>query len=238
MSESPWSVEEFAERLRAVGPLKYHHKHPFHVMMHEGRLDQEQFRLWVANRFYYQKAIPIKDAAFLSRCDDRDVRRRWVERILEHDGYGDNPGGIERWLLLADAVGLSRDDLEEDRLLLPGVRYAVDAYVNFVRTRPWLEGAASSLTILFAPDLHARRIAALEKHYTWIDPAALAYFRMRLAEGPLEADFALSLVLDRCQSRQQQERALAALHFKSDLLWAQLDAMYYHCFVTAQDLSS
>lgn len=234
MSKSPWSPEEFTDRIRAIGRAHYHDRHPFHLRMHDGRLDQDQFRLWVANRFYYQKNLPIKDAVILSRCPEREVRRQWIRRILQQDGHGASPGGIERWLHLGDAVGLDRDDLEQDRLLLPAVRFAVDAYVNFIRTRPWIEGVATSLTVLFAPDLHARRIAALEEHYQWLEPAALDYFRSRLEQGRRDGNDNLALVLDRCKTCQQQERALAALRFKCDTLWALLDAIDYHCFYAPQ----
>ncbi len=227
----PWLLEEFTEQLRQIGRQHYHDKHPFHRLMNEGRLNPEQLRLWVANRFYYQKNIPIKDALLLARCPLREVRRRWVQRILDHDGTGDDPGGIEKWLRLGEAVGLGRDDLEEGRRLLPGVRFAVDAYVNLVATRPWIEGVASSLTELFAPPLMTERLAAFEKHYTWIDPRALDYFRSRPSLAKRDSEHGLSLVLEHCRSREEQERAVAALRFKCDVLCAQLDALYYHCVV-------
>jgi pyrroloquinoline-quinone synthase len=226
---TPWTAEEFTERLRAVGRERYHDRHPFHRLMNEGRLDKEQVRLWAANRFYYQKNIPIKDALLLARCPLREVRRVWVGRILDHDGSGDDPGGIEKWLRLGEAVGLARDDLEGDRLLLPGVRYAVDAYVHFVGDRPWIEGVAASLTELFAPPLLAERLAALERHYPWIDPSGLAYFRGRLTQAPRDADHGLRLVLAHCRTPDEQGKAVAALRFKCELLWAQLDALYLRC---------
>jgi pyrroloquinoline-quinone synthase len=185
----------------------------------------------VANRFYYQKNIPIKDALLLARCPLREVRRRWVQRILDHDGWGDDPGGIEKWLRLGEATGLSREDLEGERFLLPGVRFAVDAYVHFVASRSWLEGVASSLTELFAPPLMTERLAAFEKHYTWIDRGALEYFRSRPPLAKRDSEHGLELVLTHCQSREEQECAVAALRFKCDLLCAQLDALYYHCVV-------
>jgi pyrroloquinoline-quinone synthase len=225
----PWSPEAFTEQLRQVGRQHYHDKHPFHRLMNEGRLDREQVRMWVANRFYYQKNIPIKDALLLARCPVREVRRRWVQRILDHDGTADDPGGIERWLRLGEAAGLSREDLEGDRLLLPGVRFAVDAYVNFVATRPWIEGVASSLTELFAPALMTQRLAAFEQHYAWIEPAALDYFRSRPSLAARDSTHGLELVLAYCRSREEQERAVAALRFKCDLLGTQLDALYFHC---------
>ncbi len=225
----PWQPDEFTEQLRQVGRQQYHDRHPFHRLMNEGRLSREQIRLWVANRCYYQKNIPIKDALLLSRCPLREVRRRWVQRILDHDGWGDDPGGIEKWLRLGEAAGLSRDELESERLLLPGVRFAVDAYVNFVGSRPWIEGVASSLTELFAPPLMKERLAAFEKYYPWIDPAALEYFRSRPSLAARDSDHGLELVHAHCRSREEQERAVAALRFKCDLLGAQLDALYYHC---------
>jgi len=199
--------------------------------MNEGRLNREQLQLWAANRYYYQKNIPIKDALLLARCPLREVRRRWVQRILDHDGWGDDPGGIEKWLRLGEATGLSRADLESERLLLPGVRFAVDAYVNFVAGRPWIEGVASSLTELFAPALMRERLAAFEKYYIWIDPAALDYFRSRPPLATRDSEHGLELVLAHCRSRAEQEGAVAALRFKCDLLGAQLDALYYHCVV-------
>lgn len=227
----PWSPDEFTDQLRAVGQRQYHDRHPFHRLMNEGRLDREQIRLWVANRFYYQKNIPVKDALLLARCPVREVRRRWVQRILDHDGTDTDSGGIERWLRLGEAVGLSRDDLENDRHLLPGVRFAVDAYVQFVGTRSWIEGVASSLTELFAPPLMTERLTAFERHYTWIEPAALDYFRSRPSLARRDSEHGLSLVLNYCRSREEQERAVAALRFKCDLLSAQLDALYYQAVV-------
>src|SRR5436305_1733279 len=172
-----WDRETFVANLRAVGVRAYHDKHPFHLAMNEGRLSPESLRGWVANRFYYQRNIPIKDAAILSNCPVREVRRVWVHRILDHDGNAENEGGIEAWLRLGEACGLSRDELIDDRYLRPGVRFAVDAYVNFARTKPWPVAIASSLTELFAPDLMKRRLAAFEKFYSRIDPRGLDYFR-------------------------------------------------------------
>lgn len=226
---NPWSPGDFTDQLRAVGERQYHDKHPFHRLMNEGHLNREQIRLWVANRFYYQKQIPIKDAILLSRCPVREVRRTWIQRIMDHDGFGEDPGGIEKWLRLGEAVGLNRDELEGETMLLPGTRYAVDAYVNFVATRPWIEGVASSLTELFAPQLMTARLAAFEKHYTWVDPNALAYFRSRPPLARRDSDHGLSLVHTHCRTREEQTRAIAALSFKCDVLWSQLDALYYHC---------
>jgi len=225
-SDQPWEEREFTSRLRAVGDVGYHDKHPFHVLMNDGKLSREQLRGWVANRFYYQTQIPIKDAAILSNCPERDVRRVWIQRILDHDGREGDEGGIEKWLRLGEAVGLAREELLQQTRLLPGVRFAVDAYVNLARTRPWIEAVASSLTELFAPSLMAKRIAAFEKHYPWVNQDGLRYFRGRLTQAPRDTDYALRLVIERCRAREQQERAIAALQFKCDLLWAMLDAMY------------
>jgi pyrroloquinoline-quinone synthase len=225
----PWQPEEFTEQLRQVGQQHYHDKHSFHRLMNEGRLDREQIQLWVANRYYYQKNIPIKDALLLARCPLREVRRRWVQRILDHDGWQDDPGGIEKWLRLGEAAGLRRQDLESERFLLPAVRFAVDAYVHFVGSKPWIEGVAASLTELFAPPLMTERLRAFEQHYTWIDPQALEYFRSRPSLATRDSEHGLTLVLTHCTSREEQERAVAALHFKCDLLSAQLDAVYHHC---------
>src|SRR2546423_560060 len=177
-----WDRETFVANLRAIGARAYHDKHPFHLAMNEGRLSPESLRGWVANRFCYQRNIPIKDAAILSTCPVREVRRVWIHRILDHDGNDENEGGIEAWLRLGEACGLSRDELLRDRHLLPGVRFAVDAYVNFARTKPWPIAIASSLTELFAPDLMVTRLTAFEKFYSWIDPRGLDYFRRRTTQ--------------------------------------------------------
>lgn len=224
----PWSHDELEARLRAVGERQYHDKHPFHKLMNDGKLDKDQLRTWCVNRMYYQKNIPVKDAILLSKIPNREDRRKWVQRILDHDGTGDDPGGIEKWLVMGEAMGLSREHDLIDAKLLPGTRYAVDAYVNFVREKPWIEGVASSLTELFAPKLHGKRLAAFEKHYTWIDPAALEYMRMRPKQANRDVDHGLSLVKQHCTTRETQEKAIAALTFKCELLWAQLDALYYH----------
>jgi pyrroloquinoline-quinone synthase len=215
---------ELGARLRAQG-RRYHNLHPFHRRMDAGELSPEELQRWVANRFYYQKCIPLKDAAILSNCPEVEVRREWIKRIIDHDGTGEGTGGIESWLRLGEALGVSREELLSERRVLPAVRYAVDAYVNFARQKPWIEAVASSLTELFGPDAIRARLAALERHYPWIDPGGLEYFRTRLVQAPRDADYALRLVVDRCTTPEQQDAAVAALRFKTELLWAQLEAI-------------
>lgn len=221
----------FLARLREVGERAYHDKHPFHVAMNEGRLSPEALRGWVTNRFYYQRNIPIKDAAILSNCPFREVRRVWIHRITDHDGVDggevsrQEEGGIEAWLRLGEACGVSRDDLGQDRRVEPGVRFAVDAYVTFARTQPWPVAVASSLTELFAPDLMSARLAAFEKFYGWIDSGGLDYFRRRITQARRDSDDALKITLEHCDTPELQEAAIGALQFKCDLLWAILDAI-------------
>ncbi|WP_149827807.1 pyrroloquinoline-quinone synthase PqqC [Streptomyces tailanensis] len=218
------ATDELVEALRAQARF-YHDRHPFHTRMNQGRLSRRQIQGWVANRFYYQVNIPRKDAAILSNCPDIDVRRRWLRRIVDHDGTRSGDGGIEAWLCLGDAVGLTREELRDQRHVTPGVRSAVDDYVTFARTRPWVEAVASSLTELFAPDLMAERLAAFERFYPWIDGAGLAYFRARLEQAPRDAEHALEVVAEHCRSAEEQQRAVAALTFKCDVLWRMIDAI-------------
>ena len=217
-------TDSFVAALRAQS-RRYHSRHPFHQKMNEGKLSPRQIQGWVANRFYYQENLPRKDAAIIANCPDRDVRRRWLQRILDHDGPADGEGGIEAWLRLAEAVGLTREEVRDERHVVPGVRFAVDAYVTFARTRPWVEAVASSLTELFAPDLMAERLAAFERYYPWIDPAELAYFRARLSQAPRDSRHALEVVTQRCRTPEEQAAAVAALSFKCDVLWSMLDAI-------------
>jgi pyrroloquinoline-quinone synthase len=216
--------EEFIAELRAQG-TRYHNLHPFHRRMDAGELSRDELQRWVTNRFYYQKCIPLKDAAILSNCPDVAVRREWIQRIIDHDGTSDDTGGIESWLRLGEALDVSRQHLESERGVLPAVRYAVDAYVNFARQRPWVEAVASSLTELFGPAAIRVRLEALERHYPWIDAAGLEYFRTRLVKAPRDADYALGVTVERCGTREHQEAAIAALRFKTEMLWAQLDAI-------------
>ncbi|WP_233208730.1 pyrroloquinoline-quinone synthase PqqC [Zhongshania marina] len=218
------SLTEFEKKLRDKGRL-YHIHHPFHVAMHQGLCSKTQIRAWVANRFYYQSNIPIKDAAVLANCPDQATRREWVQRIIDHDGRGDDLGGIEAWLYLGEACGLSREDLLNHRHVLPGVRFAVDAYVNFARRASWQEAACSSLTEMFAPEIHQRRLDTWPEHYPWIDTKALSYFRKRLSEARRDVDHGLSVTLDYFRSAAQQQHALNILQFKLDILWCLLDAI-------------
>lgn len=224
MTDKAWSREEFAARLRAKGDL-YHIHHPFHVAMNSGHCTAQQIKGWVANRFYYQTTIPIKDAAVLANCDDCDARRLWVQRILDHDGLQGEDGGIEAWLRLGEACGLTRAELLDQRHLLPGVRFAVDAYLNFARRATWQEAACSSLTELFAPEIHQRRLDAWPDYYPWIDPEGYQYFRSRLTEARRDVEHGLRVTLDHFITREQQHHALAILQFKLDILWSMLDAM-------------
>jgi len=220
-----WDQDTFAARLREVGTRRYHDMHPFHLLMNNGRLSAEAIRGWVANRFYYQRNIPIKDAAIVSNCPIREVRRVWLHRILDHDGAREGEGGIEAWLRLAEACGMAREEILDGRHVLPGVRFAVDAYVNFARTKPWPVAVASSLTELFAPDLMAERLAAFEKHYSWVQPSGLEYFRRRVTQARVDSEEGLQLTLTYCNTEALQEEALRALSFKCDVLWSMLDAI-------------
>jgi pyrroloquinoline-quinone synthase len=226
-----WRQDEFERRLRQIGEERYHSKHPFHQMLHEGKLIQGQVQAWVLNRFYYQRSIPLKDASLMSRAEDPDFRREWIHRIIDHDGTEAGSGGIDRWLMLAEGVGLDRNYVQSLVGILPATRFAVDAYVRFVREKSLLEAVASSLTELFAPELHKTRIDAMLKNYAFANDRTLAYFRKRLDQAPRDVMFGLSYVLREARTRDQQEAALAALRFKTDVLWAQLDALH-HAYVT------
>ena len=220
----PWSRQDFERALRAKGD-RYHIHHPFHVAMNSGRCTRAQVQGWVLNRFYYQVSIPIKDAAILANMPDRGERRRWIQRILDHDGAQGSEGGIEAWLRLGEAVGLARAEVSSLKHVLPGVRFAVDAYVNFARRAPWQEAVCASLTELFAPEIHKERLAGWPQHYPWIDASGYAYFRGRLAEARRDVEHGLEVTLEHFRSREQQERALEILQFKLDILWSMLDAM-------------
>ena len=232
MTGAPWTRVEFEQQLRERG-RGYHIHHPFNVMLNSGRATREQIRGWVANRFYYQINIPVKDAAILANCEERAVRRAWVQRILDHDGYGDDPGGIEAWLRLAAAVGLERGEVESLEQVLPGVRFAVDAYVNFARRAPWPEAVCASLTELFAPQIHQQRLAGWPEHYPWIDQGGLSYFQSRMTLARRDVEFALATTLGRFTTRAAQERALQVLQFKLDILWTMNDALASAYGVTA-----
>tara|TARA_Y100000385_G_scaffold138042_1_gene143419 strand:- start:257 stop:979 length:723 start_codon:yes stop_codon:yes gene_type:complete len=220
----PWTKIEFERKLRDKGRL-YHIHHPFHVAMNSGESSPEQIRGWVANRFYYQTTIPVKDAAILANCKERSVRREWVQRVLDHDGYDEEEGGIEAWLRLAEAVGLTREEVLSEEHVLPGVRFACDAYINFARQASWQEAACSSLTELFAPEIHKKRLQSWPEHYPWIDEEGYNYFRKRLSEARRDVRHGLNITLDFFDSRDLQDRALNILQFKLDILWSMLDAM-------------
>jgi len=223
-----WSRTEFESRLREQGKA-YHIYHPYNVMLNEGQATEQQIRGWVANRFYYQLAIPLKDAAVMSNCTDRAMRREWVKRILDHDGCdiagAEDEGGIEAWIRLGLATGLSRQEVTDLRHVVPGVRFAVDAYVEFARTRPWQESVCASLTELFAPKIHRQRLATWPEHYPWIDADGLMYFRNRVTQARRDVEHGLSITLDYFNTPALQQRALDILNFKLDVLWQMNDAM-------------
>jgi pyrroloquinoline-quinone synthase len=217
--------EEFIEWLRREGRERYHDQHPFHARMHQGVLTKESLQLWVQNRFYYQTRIPIKDAIILSKSEDAAFRRMWIRRIRDHDGEQAGEGGLELWLRLADGVGLSRQAVSSLAHVLPGVRFACDAYVTFVREKSLLEAVASSLTEFFAPDLMSRRIAAWETHYTWLEPSAIDYFRSRVPRASADSKDAIEFVATRATSFELQEKCVAALIRKTEILWHLLDCV-------------
>jgi pyrroloquinoline-quinone synthase len=227
MSGTLLSAEELEAALRAIGAERYHNRHPFHKLLHGGKLNRGQVQAWALNRFYYQQQIPIKDAMLIARLPTAELRRNWRARLVDHDGDGTAPGGIERWLKLAEGVGLDRAYVESTAGILPSTRFAVDAYVHFVRDRSVLEAVASSLTELFSPGIIAERVEGMLKGYPFITMETLAYFRPRLTQAPRDADFALAYVKTEAKTRAEQEAVLAALRFKCDVLWAQLDGLYF-----------
>lgn len=220
------SRETLEARLRQIGEERYHDKHPFHHLLHGGQCTPDQVRAWVINRWAYQAAIPMKDAAFMSRCSDPAIRRAWRSRIEDHDGGIDEGGGLRRWLKLAEAVGLDPDYVASSRGVLPASRFAVDAYVRYVRDMPLLQAVASSLTELFAPKIHEKRIEGLLEHYDFANADSLSYFRNRLDQAPRDVAYGLNWVLEHADTPEKENQACAALIFKTEVLWAQLDALH------------
>ena len=225
------SANELKQGLLAIGAERYHDKHPFHLLMRNGALTRGQIQAWALNRYCYQCSIPLKDAALISRVDDREIRREWRRRLVDHDGNDGSEGGIEAWLRLTDGLGLDRELVTSLRAVLPATRFAVEAYVRFVRERSLVEAIASSLTELFAPTIISERVAGMLQHYDFIDAAALQYFEARLAQAPMDSDFALRYVLENARTPEQQHAVQNALRFKCDVLWAQLDALH-HAYVS------
>lgn len=220
------TLDELRAQFRAVGEERYHHQHPFHLMMHEGRLSRGQLQAWALNRYYYQSMIPIKDSIILSRGPDPVFRRAWRKRVVDHDGDATSEGGIKRWLKLAEATGLRVDKVRSGEGILPATRFAVNEYLNIVRSRSLLEAVASSLTELFSRDLISLRMEKLRQHYPWLS-GGLDYFEARLTQAPEDAKFAVNFVYENAKTRPEQELSIQALRDKCDILWAQLDALYF-----------
>src|SRR5579864_1273720 len=220
------SLDQLRATLQAIGEERYHHKHPFHLMMHEGRLSRGQLQAWALNRYYYQSIIPIKDSIILSRGPDPVFRRAWRKRVVDHDGDATSEGGIKRWLKLAEATGLNAEQVRAGQGILPATRFAVNEYLDIVRSRSLLEAVASSLTELFSRDLISLRMEKLRQHYPWLS-GGLEYFEARLTQAPEDAQFAMNYVYENATTREEQERAIRALRDKCDILWAQLDALYF-----------
>jgi len=224
-SDAPLDREAFVARLRDEGSRRYHDRHPFHQRMHRGELSRREIQGWVQNRYYYQTRIPRKDALILAKSDDAAFRRRWIHRIVDHDGEREGEGGLELWLRLAEGVGLDRAFVASLRGVLPSVRFACDAYVTLVEERSLLEGVASSLTEFFAPELMSQRIAAWEQHYPWVDPATFDYFRSRVTKARRDSTEAIDFVIDHARTRVEQDACVSALITKCEILWAMLDGI-------------
>ncbi len=229
--KAPMTPAQLEAAIRQVGAERYHNQHPFHRLLHGGKLTRGQVQAWALNRYCYQAAVPRKDAALMSRALDRELRRQWVHRLLDHDGYGGEEGGIERWLVLTDALGLDREYVTSMRGALPATRFATEAYVRFVLQEPIVDAVASSLTELFAPQIHQERISGMLENYDFIGERAMQYFRRRLDQATRDADFALDYVKRHATTPAQQAACIAAVRFKCDVLWAQLDALH-HAYVT------
>lgn len=218
---------ELEKRLRQIGEQRYHNNHPFHKLMRDGGLNKGQVKAWALNRYYYQSRIPIKDATLMSRIVDPELRRVWSQRVVDHDGTREGQGGISKWLHLCVRLGLTSDYVRSEEGVLPATRFAVDAYVQFVRERPLLEAIASSLTEMFSPSIIAERTSAMLAQYDFVDEDTLGYFTARLTQAPRDADFALDFVKTNAVTPELRQSVCDALIFKTDVLWAQLDALYF-----------
>jgi pyrroloquinoline-quinone synthase len=227
VSDRKLSPDELEAALNAIGAERYHILHPFHRLLHDGGATKGQVQAWALNRYYYQSHIPAKDATLLARLPTADLRREWRSRLVDHDGNAPGEGGVARWLKLAEGVGLDKAYVESTEGLLAGTRFAVDAYVAFVRDRSILEAVASSLTEMFSSTIITERVAGMLRHYDFITRDTLAYFTPRLTQAPKDVNFALAYVKEHAKTREQQELVLAALRYKCDVLWSQLDALYY-----------
>jgi pyrroloquinoline-quinone synthase len=227
MTDKPLSPEQFDAALRAIGAERYHNLHPFHKLLHGGKLNRGQVQAWALNRYYYQHQIPVKDATLMARLPTSELRRAWRSRLIDHDGDGTGPGGMERWVKLAEGVGLDRAYVESTAGILPGTRFAVDAYVALVRDRSIVEAIGSSLTELFSPGIIAERVEGMLKGYSFVTMDTLAYFKPRLTQAPRDSDFALAYVKEYARTRAEQEAVMAALRTKCDILWTMLDVLYY-----------
>lgn len=227
MSQELLTPGALEEALREIGRTRYHSLHPFHRLLHDGQLNRGQVQAWALNRYYYQSRIPAKDATLLARLPTQELRREWRRRLEDHDGRDGAPGGVERWMKLAEGVGLDRAMVESAEQILPATRFAVDAYVRFVQERSVLEAIASSLTEMFSPTIIAERVSGMLANYTWVTQDTLAYFAPRLTQAPRDVDFALAYVKAHADTREEQEQVMAALRFKCDVLWSQLDALYF-----------
>ncbi len=223
---APLVPVEFVDWIRREGEARYHDHHRYHVLMHDGKLTRPQLQQWVLNRYYYQTRVPIKDAIILSKSEDPAFRRMWIHRIRDHDGVDGNGAGLELWLRLADGVGLDRGEVASGRSVLPGVRFACDAYVELVRERSLVEAVASSLTEFFAPDLMTKRVLAWEQHYPWVGQDMLAYFRSRPPKARRDSGEAIDFVLRHATTYEMQARCVAALIRKTEILWHLLDCLY------------
>lgn len=219
--------DQLEGRLRQIGAERYHNRHPFHRKLHDGLLTKQQVQAWALNRYYYQAKIPAKDATLLARLPTAELRREWRRRIEDHDGTEPGTGGVARWLVLTDGLGLDRDYVESTDGLLPATRFAVDAYVNFVRDQSILAAIASSLTELFSPTIISERVSGMLRHYDFISEETLAYFTPRLTQAPRDSDFALAYVRENARTPEQQREVLGALEFKCSVLWSMLDALDY-----------
>ena len=229
--EEKLSPDELEAALRKIGAERYHNLHPFHRMLHAGQCSRAQVQAWALNRYYYQANIPAKDATLIARLPTAELRREWRRRLVDHDGDAPGTGGVARWLKLAEGVGLERGYVESAAGILPATRFAVDAYVAFVRDRSILEAIASSLTEMFSPTIIAERVSGMLANYDWITQDTLAYFTPRLTQAPRDVQFALGYVKENAHTRAEQEAVMNALRFKCDVLWAQLDALH-HAYVT------
>ena len=211
----------------AAGKARYPNEHPWQQLFVEGKLSQDQLKVWAQNRYYFHAGIPAKDAnVFCKLPNNKDAQGMWLEKLQEEMGDDEEQSHPEMFLDFCEGLGLGRDEVKNAEVFAP-IKIGVDAYRDMARVRPFQVGVGSSISEFLIPFKMTRMLKAFREHYSFIPDKALHFFEAHREADERHGNIMINLVETYGQTEEHKKLLLEGHLFKHDLHRVILDTIHY-----------